>query len=185
MHKAVLDSSAGFVVAYKACAWAQYLARKAGVEFILHPTKGRVVSIDTADSHKTLVRTADGTTHEGDLVVVAGTNPAPLDSSFLYIPTDHFATACRWRLDGRATARSRRAHRDNSRLCRGDSATKGPARSLESLLPRELPRRDVGNARGQGYLQLSTGREWGDQDRLQENQVDQLRRCCWEKDIGP
>ncbi|KAJ3575080.1 hypothetical protein NPX13_g4152 [Xylaria arbuscula] len=72
VHKAVLDSSAGFVVAYKACAWAQYLARKAGVEFILHPTKGRVVGIDTADSHKTIVQTADGATHEGDLVVVAG-----------------------------------------------------------------------------------------------------------------
>ncbi|KAI1352597.1 FAD dependent oxidoreductase [Xylaria sp. FL0043] len=72
VHKAVLDSSAGFVVAYKACAWAQYLARKAGVEFILHPTKGRVVDIDTGDSEKPSIRTADGVTHEGDLVVVAG-----------------------------------------------------------------------------------------------------------------
>ncbi|KAI0977512.1 FAD dependent oxidoreductase [Xylaria arbuscula] len=72
VHKAVLDSSAGFVVAYKACAWAQYLARKAGVEFILHPTKGRVVDIDTADPQKPFIKTADGITHEGDLVVVAG-----------------------------------------------------------------------------------------------------------------
>ncbi|KAI1422206.1 FAD dependent oxidoreductase [Xylaria sp. FL1777] len=72
VHKAVLDSSAGFVVAYKACAWAQYLARKAGVEFILHHTKGRVVGIDTADSHKPVIQTADGLTHEGDSVVVAG-----------------------------------------------------------------------------------------------------------------
>ncbi|KAI1311503.1 FAD dependent oxidoreductase [Xylaria venustula] len=72
VHKAVLDSSAGFVVAYKACAWAQYLARKAGVEFILHPTKGRVVDIDTADPRKPVVKTADGIAHEGDLVVVAG-----------------------------------------------------------------------------------------------------------------
>ncbi|KAI0403671.1 FAD dependent oxidoreductase [Xylaria palmicola] len=72
VHKAVLDSSAGFVVAYKACAWAQYLARKAGVEFVLHPTKGKVVAVDTAGDHRPVVRTADGTTHEGDLVVVAG-----------------------------------------------------------------------------------------------------------------
>ncbi|KAI0438555.1 FAD dependent oxidoreductase [Xylaria telfairii] len=72
VHKAVLDSSAGFVVAYKACAWAQHLARKAGVEFILHPTKGKVVGIDTAADQKPRLRTADGMAHDGDLVVVAG-----------------------------------------------------------------------------------------------------------------
>ncbi|KAK5630861.1 hypothetical protein RRF57_006576 [Xylaria bambusicola] len=72
VHKAVLDSSAGFVVAYKACAWAQHLARKAGVEFILHPTKGRVVGVDTSNPDKPVVRTVDGVTHEGYLVVVAG-----------------------------------------------------------------------------------------------------------------
>ncbi|KAJ8120186.1 hypothetical protein ONZ43_g3042 [Nemania bipapillata] len=72
VHKAVLDSSAGFTVAYKACAWAQYLARKAGVEFILHPTKGKVTNIDTTATEKPIVQTADGVTHEADLVVVAG-----------------------------------------------------------------------------------------------------------------
>ncbi|TGJ80283.1 hypothetical protein E0Z10_g8489 [Xylaria hypoxylon] len=72
VHKAVLDSSAGFVVAYKACAWAQHLARKAGVEFILHDSKGKVVGIDAIDHDKPVVRTADGMAHEGDLVVVAG-----------------------------------------------------------------------------------------------------------------
>ncbi|GAW16912.1 hypothetical protein ANO14919_063590 [Xylariales sp. No.14919] len=72
VHKAVLDSSAGFVVAYKACAWAQHLARKAGVEFILHHSKGKVVDIDTKDHQRPVVRTADGSTYEGDLVVVAG-----------------------------------------------------------------------------------------------------------------
>jgi sarcosine oxidase/L-pipecolate oxidase len=72
VHKAVLDSSAGFVVAYKACAWTQHLARKAGVEFILHHMKGKVVEISTAADQKPVVRTADGMTHEGDLVVVAG-----------------------------------------------------------------------------------------------------------------
>ncbi|KAJ8130492.1 hypothetical protein O1611_g3140 [Lasiodiplodia mahajangana] len=72
VHKAVLDSSAGFAVAYKACAWAQYLARKAGVEFILHPIKGKVLDIDTATAHRPIVRTADQMVHEADLVVVAG-----------------------------------------------------------------------------------------------------------------
>ncbi|KAI1173997.1 FAD dependent oxidoreductase [Nemania sp. FL0916] len=72
VHKAVLDSSAGFVVAYKACAWAQFLARKAGVEFILHPTRGKVVGIDAMASGNPTVRTADGIIHEGHLVVVAG-----------------------------------------------------------------------------------------------------------------
>jgi sarcosine oxidase/L-pipecolate oxidase len=59
-------------VAYKACAWAQHLARKAGVEFILHPTRGKVVGIDTTVDYRPIIRTADGATHEGDLVVVAG-----------------------------------------------------------------------------------------------------------------
>ncbi|KAI8630188.1 FAD dependent oxidoreductase [Xylariaceae sp. FL1651] len=73
VHKAVLDSSAGFVVAYKACAWAQHLAKEAGVRFILNPTKGKVESIDTtSENQKPTIRTADGVVHEGDLVVVAG-----------------------------------------------------------------------------------------------------------------
>lgn len=76
MHKAVLDSSAGFVVAYKACAWAQHLARKAGVGFILHPTKGKVVGIDTTADQKPILRTADGMIHNGDLVVIAGNGPS-------------------------------------------------------------------------------------------------------------
>ncbi|RYC65119.1 hypothetical protein CHU98_g1115 [Xylaria longipes] len=72
VHKAVLDSSAGFVMAYKSCAWAQHLARKSGVEFILHPAKGKVVGIDTTPDQTSVLRTADGMIHEGDLVVVAG-----------------------------------------------------------------------------------------------------------------
>ncbi|KAI0391261.1 FAD dependent oxidoreductase [Xylariaceae sp. FL0594] len=73
VHKAVLDSSAGFVVAFKACAWAQLLAKRAGVDFILHPTKGKVVGIEMSDdnSKHAIVRTADGISHEADLVVVA------------------------------------------------------------------------------------------------------------------
>ncbi|KAI1328853.1 FAD dependent oxidoreductase [Xylariaceae sp. FL0255] len=77
VHKAVLDSTAGFVVAYKSCAWAQSLARKAGVEFVLHPVQGKVVAVESAaesssSSERPSVRTADGKVHEGDLVIVAG-----------------------------------------------------------------------------------------------------------------
>ncbi|KAI1334501.1 FAD dependent oxidoreductase [Xylariaceae sp. FL0016] len=71
VHKAVLDSSAGFTVAYKSCAWAQHLAMQAGVEFVLHPTGGKVLDISNA-RRKPTVKTADGQTHYADLVVVAG-----------------------------------------------------------------------------------------------------------------
>ncbi|KAI0890851.1 FAD dependent oxidoreductase [Annulohypoxylon nitens] len=70
-HKAVLDSTAGFVYAYKSCAWAQHLARKAGVKMILDPQRGKVVDITTEDDHP-VVRTADGLRHVANLVVVAG-----------------------------------------------------------------------------------------------------------------
>jgi len=110
VHKAVLDSSAGFAVAYKACAWAQRLAKKAGVEFILHPTKGKVVSIETTGANnnnnnnnnnnkRTTIWTADGLGHEGDLVVVAG------NDSFTFVPKlwdRHLLTTVRFsrRVDG-------------------------------------------------------------------------------------
>ncbi|KAI0836483.1 FAD dependent oxidoreductase [Hypoxylon sp. FL0890] len=70
-HKAVLDSTAGFVYAYKSCAWAQHLARKAGVKFVLDPVYGKVVDITDKDGHP-VVHTADGLEHPADLVVVAG-----------------------------------------------------------------------------------------------------------------
>lgn len=72
VHKAVLDSSAGFVVAYKSCAWAQHLARKAGVKFVLHPIDGKVEDIKTSPDGHTLVTTADQQVHIGDLVIVSG-----------------------------------------------------------------------------------------------------------------
>ena len=70
IHKAVLESSAGFVYAYKSCAWAQHLAAQAGVKMILDPTRGKVVDIVTRDSHP-VVFTTDGAEHAADLVVVA------------------------------------------------------------------------------------------------------------------
>ncbi|KAI0097060.1 FAD dependent oxidoreductase [Hypoxylon sp. NC0597] len=70
-HKAVLDSTAGFVYAYKSCAWTQHLARKAGVKFVLDPVRGKVVDITNKDG-RPVVHTADGIEHSADLVIVAG-----------------------------------------------------------------------------------------------------------------
>ncbi|KAI2617948.1 FAD dependent oxidoreductase [Hypomontagnella submonticulosa] len=70
VHKAVLDSGAGFVYAYKSCAWAQHLAVQAGAKMILDPTRGKVVDIVTKEDHP-VVYTADGAEHSADLVVVA------------------------------------------------------------------------------------------------------------------
>ncbi|KAF7534342.1 hypothetical protein G7054_g6326 [Neopestalotiopsis clavispora] len=72
VHKAVLDSSAGFVVAYKSCAWAQYLARKAGVKFVLHPKQGKVLNVNTGADGKPYVETDDKVIHPADLVIVSG-----------------------------------------------------------------------------------------------------------------
>ncbi len=73
MHKAVLDSTAGYVLAYKSCAWAQYLARKAGVKFILHPIQGKVNKTESGEGGPS-AETADGQTHRADLVIIAGEN---------------------------------------------------------------------------------------------------------------
>ncbi|KAI2627668.1 FAD dependent oxidoreductase [Hypoxylon sp. NC1633] len=70
-HKAVLDSTAGFVYAFKSCAWAQHLARKAGVKMILDPVRGKVLDI-ASTGKRPVVHTADGQEHPAELVVVAG-----------------------------------------------------------------------------------------------------------------
>ncbi|KUI69073.1 L-pipecolate oxidase [Cytospora mali] len=72
MHKAVLDSTAGYVLAYKSCAWARYLAEKSGVKFILGARGGKVVKVEDEESGKPTVTTADGETHKADVVIVAG-----------------------------------------------------------------------------------------------------------------
>lgn len=76
VNKAVLDSSAGFVVAYKSCVWVKHLAEQSGVKFVLDPLKGKVTSItETSDGSSTarhpVVTTADSRTKVVDLVVVA------------------------------------------------------------------------------------------------------------------
>ncbi|KAI0879981.1 FAD dependent oxidoreductase [Annulohypoxylon maeteangense] len=70
-HKAVLDSTAGFVYAHKSCAWAQHLAKRAGVEMILDPRRGKVIDITTTNNQP-VVHTADGLQHTANIVVVAG-----------------------------------------------------------------------------------------------------------------
>ncbi|ROV87735.1 hypothetical protein VMCG_10588 [Cytospora schulzeri] len=77
VHKAVLDSTAGFVIAYKSCAWARHLAEKAGVKFILDSQKGRVVNVGDAEG-KPILTTADGTKHAADLVIVAAGGWTPM-----------------------------------------------------------------------------------------------------------
>lgn len=74
VHRAVLDSTAGWVAAYRCCAWAQHLARKAGVRFVLGKRKGEVVGIDKDANRdgKPILKTAEGTQHPADLVIVAG-----------------------------------------------------------------------------------------------------------------
>jgi sarcosine oxidase/L-pipecolate oxidase len=59
------------VVAYKSCAWARYLAEKAGVKFILDPNHGKAVRIESDTTGTTIVHTADGKMHQADRVVVA------------------------------------------------------------------------------------------------------------------
>ncbi|KAI3394951.1 hypothetical protein diail_2058 [Diaporthe ilicicola] len=70
VHKAVLDSTAGYVLAYKSCAWARHLAEQAGVRFVLGAEEGKVVRIDE-ENVKPRVETADGKVHEADVLVVA------------------------------------------------------------------------------------------------------------------
>ena len=70
-----LDTSAGFTRADQACAYALRLAEEAGVKFVWGE-KGRLerMVIDAAEDGTKVVRgtvMADGTTHEGDLVIVA------------------------------------------------------------------------------------------------------------------
>ncbi|PBK66983.1 FAD dependent oxidoreductase [Armillaria solidipes] len=71
----ILDLNGGFTRADKACAYAKYLAGKAGVKFILGPEKGKVVEIikEDKDGEKkaTGVKTKDGVVHTGDLIIVA------------------------------------------------------------------------------------------------------------------
>lgn len=71
VHAAVLDSTAGWVKAFRCCAWAQHLARHAGVKFVLAKGTGEVSGIGEHEC-RPVVETADGKVHAADLVIVAG-----------------------------------------------------------------------------------------------------------------
>lgn len=71
------DTSAGFTVADKACAWARYLAEKEGVKFVLGPETGKLdellVQGEGEDKKVVGLKTVDGVKHGTDVVVVACT----------------------------------------------------------------------------------------------------------------
>lgn len=68
----VLDTTAGFVEASKACLWTLYLARKAGVKFVLGNEVGRVDCFLKERGRTVGIKTADGLEHKADLVILAG-----------------------------------------------------------------------------------------------------------------
>ncbi|OKL62196.1 hypothetical protein UA08_02323 [Talaromyces atroroseus] len=70
-NTAVLDSTAGFVAADKACHWVWHLCQRAGVHFVQDPTRGKVTQI-VDDGDKVIgIKTADGLEHHSDMVIVA------------------------------------------------------------------------------------------------------------------
>lgn len=67
----MLDSSAGFVAAYKACYWAWHLCCKNGVKIVQDPIKGKAIGLLHDGTKVSGIRTADGEEHPATLVVVA------------------------------------------------------------------------------------------------------------------
>jgi hypothetical protein len=164
IHKAVLDTTAGFVYAYKSCAWAQYLARKHGVKFILDPIRGRVGKIGTSDG-KPIVETIDGVKHSVDLVVVAGSR------SYLTFKKHitHTNIICRWWVDAFITPRKPEPFRDYRGFSSYNPDPKEPDRLVGSVFPRKVPSHNMGNERRKGCVFLPKRREWRHQDRLAQN----------------
>jgi len=78
----VLDATAGYVRADKACIWLSMKAKHAAVCFIEGELNGKVIKIvvdSLADENKIRgVETADGIFHPADLVIVAGKVSRPL-----------------------------------------------------------------------------------------------------------
>jgi sarcosine oxidase/L-pipecolate oxidase len=62
---------------FKACVYARFLCVQAGVKFILGDPQGKLETLITAhngpEREVTGIKTCDGQTHSGDLVIVAGT----------------------------------------------------------------------------------------------------------------
>lgn len=67
----MLDTTAGFVLASKACTYVLHLISKAGVNLHLGPKTGQFTSYLKSGSKITGITTADGASHTADLVIVA------------------------------------------------------------------------------------------------------------------
>ncbi|KAJ6141554.1 hypothetical protein N7470_009944 [Penicillium chermesinum] len=81
-----IDINAGITIADKACVYARFLCEKLGVKFVLGDPAGKIDRLmveDTGSSKRVKgIKTVDGLTHTGDLVIVAGKPAAgPLRSS--------------------------------------------------------------------------------------------------------
>lgn len=78
----------------KACVYARHLCVKAGVKFVLGDPDGKIenliVSGSSSSRRATGVKTADGKTHGGDLVIVAGRFPVYCWERMLtFLKADH------------------------------------------------------------------------------------------------
>lgn len=67
----VLDMTAGYVLASKACTYALHLCQRLSVHVHLGPQIGKLVALVKQGDHVKGIRTADGQTHSADLVIVA------------------------------------------------------------------------------------------------------------------
>ncbi|THZ86415.1 nucleotide-binding domain-containing protein [Aureobasidium pullulans] len=79
----ILDMTAGYTLASKACTYALHLCRHAGVHLHLGPSIGTFTSFLTASTKIAGIKTADDITHQAALVIVAtgGWTPSLLSTS--------------------------------------------------------------------------------------------------------
>lgn len=76
-YEAVLDSTAGFVLCSKACSFALWKARRAGVKLLLGSNRGKfknLIEKELPDGRRKAIgiRTTDDVDHQADLIVIAG-----------------------------------------------------------------------------------------------------------------
>lgn len=67
----ILDMTAGYTLASKACTYALYLCQKAGINLHLGSSTGTFDSFLYSDTTVTGIKTADGTSHQAALVIMA------------------------------------------------------------------------------------------------------------------
>ncbi len=103
----------------KACTYARFLCEKAGVKFVLGSPQGKLQSliVEQVGSEKkvTGITTADGQSHQADIVIVACESALSFLLSFCLPDTSTHRYAHRWWLDGHRHSRSPPHRRDHSR----------------------------------------------------------------------